>query len=633
MAAEGVALRQRIRRDPWLWTAVAVGGILAATAATLSLLRFHTLGNDNFDIAFYTRVVWGMAHGDRVNPILNAHDLGLHLMPIMWIFVPLAYLLPIPDTLLVAQSLALGAVAPLLFRLGRRITGRPCLGVGLAVAWALHPAALQIGCREFHPGTLALPFLVAAFDALHARRLRAGGALLFVACLTREDVSLVAAGAGGALCLTRGLRWAGGGLAAAGVAWFLGYALLIQPAYLPASGAIEAHFSDGGHTVGQVLSHLISHPSRLAERLFSVSDITYMLTLLLILAGLPLLGARWLLAALPPLMINLLSSFRGILSLSSHYVTLVLPPLFMAAAVGMGRITERYPGRRPRYAMVGLLLATSLAAHVLWGASPLGRGWSAAPYTMDRDEGILAWYAREIVRHPELSVTAPSAALNHLAERRRAYSVAFEHPRPDVAILVIRGRQWVSLSPERYQKPMEREIQRLDRDPAYGTWRFNPPFRVAWRGKRGGAERLAALSPGALPDAAVPQGGWPGVVALAGLEARLNREREAYSGRYEKQTVIRATFYWRASRPLPPSLLVKAVIKGTTKTHVRYLLPTRGMRDTATWKPGEIIRDEQRLVSPGGWPIDALAATIQFVGMDDETPYPPGASPIALKWR
>ena len=54
-------------------------------------------------IAFYTRVVWGMAHGDRVNSIVGAHDLGLHFMPMMSLFAPLSAIAPVPETLLVAH--------------------------------------------------------------------------------------------------------------------------------------------------------------------------------------------------------------------------------------------------------------------------------------------------------------------------------------------------------------------------------------------------------------------------------------------------------------------------------------------------------------------------------------------------
>ena len=159
-------------RDPWLRVALVMGFLLMAVSATMALLRYYTMGNDNYDIAFYTRVVWGMAHGDRVNSIVGAHDLGLHMMPVMMIFVPLSWVLPIPHTLLVSQALAIGGVVPLLYRAGRVVTGRTWVGMALASAWCLHPSVLQIGCREFHPGSLALVSSSQAKPSLSSPALR-----------------------------------------------------------------------------------------------------------------------------------------------------------------------------------------------------------------------------------------------------------------------------------------------------------------------------------------------------------------------------------------------------------------------------------------------------------------------------
>jgi len=599
----------------------------------MSILRFSTLGTENFDLAFYVRVVWGLASGDRVNSIMGAHDLGLHMMPVMTIFAPLCGVLPIAQTLLVAQAIALGAAVPLVFVLGRRAAGRPWAGLALAAAFCLHPSVLQIGCREFHPGSLALPVLVAALDALRSGRIRAGALLLAIACLAREDVALVATGAGLALLLDPSTRRAGAAIAAAGAAWFLVYVLAIQPAYLPAQGSIEAHFAGWGHDAPHVAGHILSHPREVLSRLLSRQDASYLALLLATVAGLPLLGPRWLLPAAPALAINLLSSFPASLDPGSHYVTLALPGLLAASADGIGRLArwKRAGPRAPALACVAIVLA-SLAGHVAMGATPLSARWSAQPYVMDRNEGLLAWYARTLEARPDLGVLAPAAVIGHLAERRSIYSWAFDHPQPDAAILDLRQRQWVQIDPARWDERMEREIQRTDADPAYGVWRFNPPFRVMWRGVPGGAERLAAVSPGAVPAAAIPQpDGWPGAVDLVALEPSLTIEREEMSGRYNQLYVVRTTFYWKAERPLPADLLLKVVIEGDTKTHVRWYLPTWGVRDTSTWLPGETIRDVQWSTSPGGWPLEALRASVVFVTRGGE-PYPPGAVPINLVW-
>jgi uncharacterized membrane protein len=616
-----------------MWTCVGLGVVLACAAAGLSLCRFDALGNDNTDLAFYSRIVWGMAHGDRINPLLGAHDLGLHLMPVMVVFVPWSWLLPIPETLLVAQALALGSVAPLAYRAGVRLGGGPFAGVALAIAWVVHPTVLHVGCAEFHPGSLALPALVAAFTALALERDLEGVALLVVACTTREDVALVAAGAGLVVALRPGRRALGLAIAAGGLAWFSIYVLAIQPRFLPASGSMEAHFPGLGHDVSSVLATLLSEPSLVVQRLAEPGDAAYVAVLLLSVGGVCLLSPAWLVTALPPLLVNLLSSFPAATDVTTHYATLMLPGLFVAAAAGIGRLARwRLAGARAPALAALLLVTAALHAHLRWGATPLAMRFEAEPYVMDREERTLDWYARTIVEHERASVMAPASVIGHLAERRHIYSWAFAHPPPDVAILDTRGRQWVQLAPERWDHPMEREIERVDADPAYGLWRHNPPFRVMWRGLPGGRERLAAVSPGSVPPQATVQAtGWDGHVRLLALESALTREREHFSGRYRSLFAVHTTFYWMAERELPADLLLRVVIEGTHKTHTRWYKPTWGVRDTSTWRVGEIIRDHQWSTSPGGWPLEALSATVVFVDGRDR-PYPAGARPVRLRW-
>ncbi len=620
-------------RDPWLWCSVAVGGALALTAFVMALVRFDALGNENTDIAFYTRVVWGMANGDRVNSIVGAHDLGLHLMPIMILFAPLSHIMPVPQTLLGAQALALGGVVPLLYRTGASISLRWWVGMALAIAWCLHPAVLCIGSTEFHPGSLALPALVAALTALVRARHLEGVALLAVAALAREDVGLVAAGAGLAVALDPGRRRIGAGIALAGLAWFLSYVLVLQPAFLPVRGSMEAHFAGLGHSAPEVFASVLTRPLDVLDRLLAARDLAYVPLLVATLGGPCLLGPRWLVPALPIALMNMLSVFPAATDLTSHYVTLTLPSLFVASALGLSRLVSLPRAGRSSVGLASAaMVLAALAGHMWQGATPLSLSFERAPYVMDRDELTLDWYARDIAKVPDVSVMAPAAVIGHLAERRHIHSWAFDHALPDVAILDLSQRQWVQVEPGRWNEPMELEIQRVDADPGYGTWRFNPPFRVAWRGLPGGAERIAHVSPGAVPVSATPQNaGWPGFVDLVALEGSLVKQREHFSGRYRELYTVRTTFYWKALGPLPERLLLRVTIQGTTKSHVRWYLPTWGVRDTCTWKPGEIIRDDQWTTSPGGWPLSALRATVILVDAGD-VPWPPGAEPIELLW-
>ncbi|MFH1436504.1 MAG: DUF2079 domain-containing protein, partial [Pseudomonadota bacterium] len=317
------------RRNLWFWAAVFIGALVVTAAVVMSTRRLLRCSNTNFDLAFYVRIVWGLAYGDRFNPLIGAHDLGLHLSPVLYVFVPFSLFLPIPKMLLTAQAIVLGGCVPLVYRIALRKTGRVMIGLAFAMAWALFPAVLQIGSKEFHPGTLALLPLLAAYDAMDRKRFFLATLLLFFAALCREDVALVASAAG-VLMFFMGKgssRLPGICVAAGGLLYFLVYVVAVQPLFLPPRGSIDEHFSQFGHSAPDVLRHIITHPAALLPHFLSLDKLFYVAGLLLPLCFLPLLSPKWLIPAAAPLFFNLLSSFPDATRVESHYATLLVPSL------------------------------------------------------------------------------------------------------------------------------------------------------------------------------------------------------------------------------------------------------------------------------------------------------------------
>lgn len=622
---------------PWVLAAA-----VTLTSGLMSFLRYLSCSNTNFDLAFYTRIVWGLAFGDRFNTLIGAHDLGLHLSPVLYLFVPLAFFVPIAPMLLTAQSLVLGACVPVIHRIALRKTSSHVLAAAFAASWLLFPAVLQIGSREFHPGTLALLPLLLAYDFIDRGRLFAAAAALVAAALCREDAALVAAAAGLLVFLNGGKgRVLGPVLLAAGAGYFFVYTLGIQPLYLPPSGSLDEHFPGLGHSLPQVLAAMASHPGDMAMRLLGIGKLQYLIGLLVPLACLSVFSPRWLIPAAAPLLINLLSEFPDAARVESHYATMIIPSLFFSAMGGAAGISEqlrRRFGVRPAatravpLALGALLLLCGLYTHYFLGALPGSRLFDGGAFTWSGKNGTLCWYAKELQDEKELSVLAPYGALARLADRRRIYSIDFVHPKPDVAVLDISQRKWVKLEIARWSDPWELAHEKLAADPAYGLWKSNPPYEILWKGKPGGKERLASISPDRLPrESRIQDIRWEGHVKLEAVEAYLRIRTEEWSGDYEKGIVVIMVFYWSAMARLPDDLFVKIELSGGGKTHVRFFRPTFGVRKTGTWKKGELIRDEQVFVSPGGWPLRALSARVLFVHPDGK-PFPDGAEPQEIVW-
>jgi predicted membrane protein DUF2079 len=445
---------------------VAGFGGFAAVTGTASLLRWATYHSRSLDMAYYVRIVWGLAHGRIDNPVVGADNLlGLHLEPVL---LPLAGLVrlgvPTAPLLLVVQALGAAAAIFPAWSLARRRLA-PLVGDAWALAAALCALLLPTVSRcvdyDFHPSTFAIWPMLAFVDALDAgaRRRALGWFALALAC--REDVGLqlgcvtatfcwsgrrARAGSGGGSVTGRAPSPGGGGpslagrapspggggggwdpyhvvLTVVGFAWFFGYAFAIQPRWLPdaATGSYGAHFAPfagGAGGVPGVLAAALREPVRLLGYLASGDRPGYALLLLLQVAFLPLLAPRYLAGALPIYVINLLSDFPRVRTLQAHYATAMAPFLAAAAILGAARLASWIRPRRWRFVPAAALLGASAAAFWFRGLSPGAPEFSLASYRPDA-------YARRAAAlvaaaPPAAAVVAPQRILPHLAERASA---------------------------------------------------------------------------------------------------------------------------------------------------------------------------------------------------------------------
>src|SRR4029450_1844664 len=90
--------------DPWRPTVVATGAY-AAIFAFITITRHLNLMTHALDLGQYVQIVWSMAsgYGPRMS-LPEMHAWGDHLSPILWGLVPLFWIVPGPETLLVVQA-------------------------------------------------------------------------------------------------------------------------------------------------------------------------------------------------------------------------------------------------------------------------------------------------------------------------------------------------------------------------------------------------------------------------------------------------------------------------------------------------------------------------------------------------
>lgn len=437
---------------PRRWRLLAAAVTWAALFG-LAYARFATYHNRTFDLAFYTRMAWGLARLDFWDPFLDAHVLGLHVSPVLLPIGWLGALFGTPLTLLATQAAAAVGAGALLGKLGERRLGRVGWAVGFASLVA-HPNLGHVVTYEAHPGTLALLPLAWAVERLDAGDRR--GFLLacagVLAC--REDLALVVALLAVLAAGRPGWRRAALGLGFGSLAYLLLFVAILHPRFAPNAGSFELHFGPWGDSMGAAVVRWLTDPAAVLAHLAAPVRWSYPLRVLAPLALLPLLGWRWLLPAAPLLAINLLSHFPTTTNLDSHYLTPALPFLVAAALAGLSRLRRRGPALVALAACLGITLGTQ-------GVAP-----DSPDFRWDARSAASARVVAAIGEAPR-SLQAPDPLLPHLAERPRVHRA----PPPD------RAAELVVLDLSHRQRYAHQEnLLRTVEEPLARTWLARPDY-------------------------------------------------------------------------------------------------------------------------------------------------------------
>ncbi|MBN1652795.1 MAG: DUF2079 domain-containing protein [Deltaproteobacteria bacterium] len=430
-------------------------GLFGSVFLWQAFARYATFHNQTFDLAFYARMAWGSVRGSFWDPIINAHFLGLHMS---WLMLPLGLLglaFGSVSVLLISQVVAVCAVCWPLARIGARRFGDTGAIIS-AVIWLLYPNLGHTLSNEFHPGTVATLPLACALDALDRehRNPLILWTIALVAC--RADLSFMAFMIG-LLAVVKGgrVRRTGFWLAGFSLLYLALFLLVIQPAFAPAQGSLQAHFSKWGNSVSEVFLNLLSSPRELFDHFSEPRRLLYLPKLLAPLLLLPLLSPRWLLVAIPPAAINLFSDFPTTTDMDCHYQTLIVAPLVVAAAVGLGNIHSVRVSRLAWFfLLIGGLFSNLLAAGMPWSLD-----YQAGDY---REDALTRSSRRVLAAIPDrASVQAPDRLLPHLAERMNLHRAPPPERNADFVVLDISHRQ-------RYAR--QETLLRTTEEPEVSNW-------------------------------------------------------------------------------------------------------------------------------------------------------------------
>jgi uncharacterized membrane protein len=400
----------------------------AAGFAALSALRHEAFITGRFDVGNMVQAVWSTAHGDplRMTSLRGEQisRLAAHVDPILVLFAPLWWIWPSPHMLLAVQAVvsALGAVP--VFLLARKHLASPRAALGFALAYLLYPATGWLTLNEFHPVALATPLLLFAFWYLDEERLLPFALFALAASACKEEIGLVVAGFGIWYAVAHRSWAAGTAIALAGGAWAAVAIGVVIPHYnAGAESDFYGRYSEVGGSAGGILETAFTHPLRIIEAAFSGRDLHYLLDLVAPLAALCLLAPLVLVAALPELAINLLSSTTTQTSIHFHYTAGLIPPLMIGAIFGAKRLS------RWTFPVAAAIVLAAIAGNYRLGPIP---GWRHIPggQTFQATAGRVTDHDRIAQRALRLIpggdvVSATNTLGAHLSARRRVLSFPY----------------------------------------------------------------------------------------------------------------------------------------------------------------------------------------------------------------
>jgi uncharacterized membrane protein len=413
-----------LRDHTWalsVWSAVAVW-----TAALFVVVRdaFLSFRFARFDLGNMVQAVWSTAEG---RPLEMTHPttaeqvvrLGFHVDPILALLAPLWMIAPSPLTLAFVQVVAVSLGALPVFWLARRHSGSERTGAMLALAYLLYPWVAWGALDAFHPVSLAIPLFLFCIWFLDTDRRFAFVVCAVLVVLTGELMGILVAGLGVWYAFTRGQRRVGAVIAATGAAWTIVALYLVVPAFSGGASLYYGAFSEVGGSPLGILETAATDPVALLSASTRSDDLVYLFVVATPLAGAFLLAPGLASIALIPLTVNLLAGIAGTTDPHEHYVSGVLPFLFAAIAVGIGRLSPLRAGR-----VAGLVLVLCAAASIAVGPWPgismlQASSWDPLPTSAARLRAL----DRAVARVPEgAPVSATNRLGSHLSARRYFYS-------------------------------------------------------------------------------------------------------------------------------------------------------------------------------------------------------------------
>lgn len=411
-----------------------------------TIRNHYRLGTAAMDLGIEDNLLWNAMHW---GPLFKASPLGgpdsthagFHQTYFSYVLVWAYRLAPRPETLLVLQSILMGAAAIPLYFVARQKLGRwtSCLlGLSYLLYAPLHGAALY----DFHYLPLAVVFLWSTLYFMESGRyVWAAVAVLFTLSV-REDISALLVIIGAYLVLT-GERPLGGLIVSmVGAAYFVVIKFVVMPRFLGGTEAFIHQYvllvPKSEHGFGGVLKTVLANPAFTMETLLERDKLVYALKIAVPFAFLPWRRPVGWLCTVPGFFFTLLETkYPPLIQTSFQYTTYWTTFLFIAVIANLHWLERRQfvePARAQfwraaRGAWVaafalGIVVTTHQFGAVLQQNTVIG---GFGPYRFDLTEADRQRHDRlyKLIAQvpPDAKIVSSELIVPHVSSRKNSYTM------------------------------------------------------------------------------------------------------------------------------------------------------------------------------------------------------------------
>ena len=396
---------------------LALAAMLALYVGRFALLSVQVqdgFGAPGYDMGIFDQGVWLLSRFDAPFVTVMGRNLfGDHTSFVLLLAVPLYWVWPAAQTLLVLQTVLLAAAAVPIYVLARRRLASAWMATALAGAYLLNPALQQGNLEQFHPESFLVLFLALAILAALEWWPRLLVVAVVGALLVKEDAALLVIPLGVWVYFRRDKSW-GVGIATAAAAYMAFAFEVVIRTILGTANFYGGRLPFGG------LAGLIESPFRQPARLWAYlrsGNRPFYLWQVGSSFGWVFLAAPEIAAvAVLNLSENVISTFPYMHQILYHYSLDAVPVLAMGTVYAISRMRTA----RRRGTATAFVVSSALVACSLWGLSPWSRN-PVYPHQAPNSPAVAATNRALSVIPPDAVVSAAYQYVSHLDHRRFIY--------------------------------------------------------------------------------------------------------------------------------------------------------------------------------------------------------------------